>query len=131
MDKEKLIRYWLKSANIDYSAMNSLFKTGHYSWALFIGHLVIEKMLKACYVKYVDNNPPHIHDLLRIAEKSGLQLDQEQRIQLDTITKFNINARYDSEKLQFYKICTRVYVANWIKNIKELRKWINNQHFNS
>jgi HEPN domain-containing protein len=32
-------------------AMGSMFKSGHYVWALFLGHLVLEKLLKAVYVK--------------------------------------------------------------------------------
>jgi HEPN domain-containing protein len=70
MDKEAMINYWVQTANRDYKTMMNLFKSKDYHWSLFIGHLVIEKLLKAIYVKNVDNNPPRIHDLLRLAEKA-------------------------------------------------------------
>jgi len=44
--RERLIKLWLKSADDDFKVLQNLFKLGHYTWALFVGHLVIEKLLK-------------------------------------------------------------------------------------
>ena len=98
MDKSELLTYWIESSDTDYKAMNHLFEKGDYSWSLFVGHLVIEKLLKACFVKYVSSEPPKIHNLLRLVEKGKLQLTDDQRNQIDTITAFNMAARYDSVK---------------------------------
>ena len=49
--------------NIDPITQN-LIKTHEYSWALFMGHLVIEKLLKALYVKRLLKHPLFSHDLL-------------------------------------------------------------------
>ena len=35
---------------------------------------------------------------------------------LDEITSFNLNARYDSFKREFYKLCTPEYTSGWIEN---------------
>lgn len=64
-----------------------------YNWALFIGHLMIEKLLKAHYVKVASDYPPFIHNLLRLAQKSNIELNNERKEQLITITAFNINVR--------------------------------------
>ncbi len=37
-----------------------------------MGHLVIEKLLKAVYVKSKKEFPPMIHDLRRICEKADI-----------------------------------------------------------
>lgn len=50
-NKEQLINYWVESADKDYKTMLDLFQTKNNSWALFIGHLVIEKLLKSLYIK--------------------------------------------------------------------------------
>lgn len=42
-----------------------------------MGHLVIEKLLKAIYINNVGNNAPRIHDLLRLAQKSNIELSEE------------------------------------------------------
>ncbi len=124
IDKEKLIAYWIEGSDRDYKTMTDLYDTGNYHWALFIGHLVIEKLLKALYVKEKSGFPPQIHDLRRLAEKIGITIAEENKIKLDTITRFNINARYDDYKSAFYNLCTKSFTSRWIVNIEELRQWI-------
>lgn len=103
----EMISYWVSSSDKDYQVMLDLFKNGHYTWALFIGHLAIEKLLKAIHSQQYLKNPPLIHDLLRLAEKCGFDLDEEQKDILDTVTTFNIQARYDDYKLEFFNKCTK------------------------
>jgi HEPN domain-containing protein len=123
-DREQARNYWIKSSDQDFRTMNNLLRSKDYSWALFIGHLVIEKLLKASYVSSRQTHAPMIHSLLKLAESAGIELSQEQREILDTITNFNLSARYDSYKQDFYKRCTRAFTEQWIKEIKFLRKWI-------
>ena len=104
--------------------MMNLFKSKDYHWSLFIGHLVIEKLLKAIYVKNVDNNPPRIHDLLRLAEKAQIHTTEVQKDTLDLITTFNMNARYPDYKQSFYKKCDYNFTMNSIGKIKELKIWL-------
>ncbi len=127
MTREKLISYWTESSEQDFQAMGHLFETGDYHWSLFIGHLVLEKLLKAYYVKHLGENPPFIHDLLRLVEKVDLEISEKRKDMLDTITGFNINTRYNDYKQSFHNKCTRGYTGKWIKNIKELRAWIKEQ----
>ena len=46
------------------------------------------------------------------------------KIWLDAISLFNINARYDDYKREFYNQCTKDFAKLWIERIKEIRKWI-------
>ena len=56
------IKYWLDSADHDLDTAESLFSAGKYDWCLFLGHLVLEKVLKALYVKDNENRmPPKTH----------------------------------------------------------------------
>jgi HEPN domain-containing protein len=123
-DKSLLIKYWINSSDTDFKTMEDMFHTKNNHWALFMGHLVIEKLAKALYVKQKADYPPLLHDLRRILEKSGIEIDTDQRIILDTITRFNINARYDDYKNSFYKLCTDNFAQEWIVKIKECRLWI-------
>jgi len=43
---------------------------------------------------------------------------------LDKITAFNLNARYDDYKREFYNLCTPEFTNVWIEKIKILRLWI-------
>ena len=127
MHKEELIKYWIDSSDHDFLAMGHLFEKGDYTWSLFIGHLVIEKLLKAWYVQNLSNTPPFIHDLVRLAEKGGLSLDEDQMDLLDTISTFNLRARYDDYKNEFQLKCTQEFTEKWLDIIKGFREWTKNK----
>ncbi|MEO0127555.1 MAG: HEPN domain-containing protein [candidate division WOR-3 bacterium] len=52
------INYWLTAAAHDLDVAEFLFKNGRYDWCLFIAHLVLEKTLKAFYVRDNGKNAP-------------------------------------------------------------------------
>ncbi|GHT80011.1 hypothetical protein FACS189467_0960 [Bacteroidia bacterium] len=121
---DNIVKYWVETSDDDFKVMLSLLESKQYSWALFLGHIVIEKLFKAYYVKVKCRHAPLSHDLLRLAQDSGLILNREQKVLLAEITKFNINARYDDYKRKFYTICTAEFTAEWSETIKQLRLWI-------
>lgn len=124
IDIEKIKDYWNQSSNDDFKTVNKLFKSKSYNWALFVGHISVEKLLKALYVKFHRKHAPAIHNLYRLAELCKIDLSDEFSDWLDTITSFNINARYDDYEREFYNLCTQEYTELWIDRIRELRKWI-------
>lgn len=124
MRKEELIKYWIEGSDSDYTTMLHLHEKGDYSWTLFIGHLVLEKLIKAWHVQNFTNTPPFTHDLVRLAEKSNLPLHEGQKDLLDTITTFNLRARYDDYKMEFKQKCTPEFTQKWLDTIKEFREWI-------
>lgn len=126
MDNIDLMEYWLKSAENDYEAMQVMFSSKKNTWTLFLGHLVIEKLLKGLYAKSHQENPYTIksHNLLALAEKCDLELTDEQVQKLQIITQFNISARYDDYKESFYQKCTDEYTVEQVKNIEEVRVWL-------
>jgi len=127
MNTKKTIAHWIEISDRDFKTMNLLFSNKEYAWSLFIGHLVIEKLLKACYVKKHNEHPPFIHNLQRLAEKTSLQFSEDQLKALARITTFNLNTRYDDYKKTFYKTCSKAFTNEWISNIKSLRTWIKNR----
>lgn len=124
IDKDKLIDYWIDSSDKDFKTMEDLYRTKNNNWALFIGHLAIEKRCKALFIKRKQNYPPLIHDLRRILEKAEVEIPDDKKIILDSISRFNIRARYDDYKQSFYKICTDNFTKEWIEKIKDTRTWI-------
>lgn len=129
MNKTELINYWVYGSDMDFKAMQNMFKSKDYHWALFVGHLVIEKLLKALFVKANEENVavPKIHNLVLLADRSNLILTNEQKDILREITSFNINARYADYKLTFYKKCTKEYSLKKKKDIEDIRLWLKKQ----
>jgi len=64
----KHIKYWIDSAEHDLDVAESLFANAKYDWCLFIAHLVLEKTMKALYVKHKNDFPPRTHDLVRLSK---------------------------------------------------------------
>lgn len=123
-DIDKIIAYWRNSSEQDHQTMNNLLKSKDYNWALFIGHLVLEKLLKALYVKKHQKHAFFTHDLLRLSKRIELKTSEEQEEWLDEISTFNLNARYDNYKQDFQKLCNEEFTLKWINNIEKLRQWL-------
>ncbi|MDX9909515.1 MAG: HEPN domain-containing protein [Mariniphaga sp.] len=121
---EEIIKYWKKSSDQNYATMNNLLKSKDYNWALFIGHLVIEKLLKAHWVKTQKKHALFTHDLLRLSTKCGLEVSSEYEEWLDNISTFNLNARYDNYKQDFFKLCTKEFTSVWVQRIEKIREWL-------
>ncbi|GHV34389.1 hypothetical protein FACS1894178_1790 [Bacteroidia bacterium] len=50
-DIEKALNYWISSSDNNYEVMLGLYSNRHYDWALFLGHLSVEKLIKAYICK--------------------------------------------------------------------------------
>ena len=124
IDIDKIVAHWIETSNDDFETMLTLYNSKSYGWALFIGHISLEKLLKALYVKRYNKHAPLTHNLYRLGELNGIEMSDEYSDWLDEITSFNINARYDDFKKEFYKLCTADYTKKWIERIKTIRIWI-------
>ena len=126
MSSEQLVTHWLETSDRDFDAMLWLFKGKRYTQSLFFGHLTIEKLLKAIYAKVHVESPhaPKSHDLLFLARRSNIELDEQTEDHLERVTDFNLATRYEDEKQRFYKKCTEEFTALQINIIKELREWL-------
>lgn len=119
MTKEEHVKYWMKGAEEDLAAAESLFMAEKYNWCLFIAHLVLEKMLKAAFVLRNDNNvPPRTHNLVKLAELSSLGLTDEELEFFDEVNSFNLEARYPDYKNKFHKKCNRDFTEDYFAKIK-------------
>ncbi len=121
---DKIVQHWRETSEKDYQTMQNLLKSGDYSWAMLLGHLVLEKLLKAHYVKNQRKHALFTHDLLRLATNAGLKIDEDTEEWLDDISTFNINARYDNYKQDFYKLCTEEFANLWSERIEKIRLWL-------
>ena len=124
IDIEKTFNHWIKSSDKDFQTMILLYNAKDYSWSLFIGHIVIERLLKACVVKEIQKHAPYTHDLTKLTKLTKLEFTEEHLDWFDTISTFNLNARYDTYKEAFYRKCTPAFTAEWIDKIKKIQLWI-------
>lgn len=119
-DQEKLIDYWTETAAHDFETMKSLYQGSRYDAALFFGHIVLEKMLKALVVKNTGDHAPYTHNLVQLAEIGNAPLSDQDMSFLREANTFNIEARYPEAKLRFYKLCTQEYTQPRIELVDKL-----------
>ena len=129
MNNIDLMKYWFESSDSDFDTMKVLFENHKNTWCLFIGHLVIEKLLKGLYAKNNTENPisPKIHNLILLSQKANLEVPNEIKEKIQVINTFNISARYDDYKKTFEEKCTNEYTTLQFKNIEEVQKWLKEQ----
>jgi len=123
-DVGEVLRYWLVEAGEALQVADHLIEKADYSYALFFGHLAVEKTLKALYASRIKQHAPPIHNLLRLARLAGLEPDETQTEALLTITAFNIEARYPDLKRAFRQRCTPEFAAREMAQIKEVFRWL-------
>lgn len=117
-----LVYYWSFTAEHDYETMNGLFKIKRYPDSLFFGHIVLEKILKALFVKVIKKESPKIHDLVKLNKLIKIELSLEDQEYLKVVNRFNMRARYPDIKLQFYKLSDAKYTKENINKISQLYK---------
>lgn len=91
---QKQIEYWRNGALEDWQVGNELIGRNRIRHGLFFIHLALEKILKANVCRKTNDIAPPIHNLIRLAEKAGLQLAEEQENLLAEANGFNIEGRY-------------------------------------
>jgi len=123
-DVEKTVSYWLEGAKYDMGVANAMFRSKKYPYALFMGHLSLEKLLKAFVVKHTKAHAPFSHSLPYLVEKSGFKVPEKILIKLREFMEFHFQGRYPDANKAFYKKCTRVYTSKKLKEIKEVFKWV-------
>jgi hypothetical protein len=124
MTGEQMVRHWLYSSDVDFQAMETLFQKGHHVWALLVGHRVIEKLLRAYYVKEQGGSLPQTRHLLEVAQRANLDPSDDQVNLLMEMASFPLDGDDWADEAAFYKKATRKFTETYVNRIVELRQWL-------
>ncbi len=120
----KTIQYWLDSTTYDLETGKILLETKRFPYALFFGHLALEKALKAVIVKSTQNHAPYSHSLTFLASKAKIEIPEAMIDKLAEFTEFHLEARYPDEKKDFYKKCTEDFARQKFGEMEIIYKWL-------
>lgn len=123
IDAEKTARYWLDGAIYDLETGQTLLRSKKYPYALFFGHLALEKLLKAIVVKRTGEHAPFSHSLVMLAQRGKLEMSEEMLDRLAEFMEFHTEARYPDVKMDFYLRCTPLYAREKYREIKKVFLW--------
>lgn len=128
MNAAEHVAYWQTLAESDLEVARRFLQRGeNLHYCLFFGHMSLEKLLKGLIVARTQEMPPKIHDLIKLAEKANLNLDEQRKEKLDTFNDFNLETRYPDYKFSFYKRCTEQFVLEQFGHIEGVYSWIKAQ----
>jgi len=122
--KKEIVKFWRDKSADDRITARELLKSRRYSACLFFVHIYLEKILKAAIVEKTGKPAPYVHDLLDLANAAKIELSEEQKELLREINTFNIRARYDNYKSEFYKRATKNYTAKHFELADKLYLWL-------
>lgn len=95
LTKQEHITFWKNTAAKDWKAVNDLLKSKNYVHSLFWSHLVLEKLIKAHWVKDNEgNHPPKMHNLVYLLSKTSLNMEENKLAFLEQMNLFQLEGRY-------------------------------------
>jgi HEPN domain-containing protein len=123
---DEAVKYWLDLAQYDLDTARVMLDGKRYLYVGFMCHQAIEKILKAYLVNKMKDNPPHIHNLLLLAKKSGIHdsFSEEQNDFMDMLEPLNIEARYPTARDKLIQSLNRERCQFIIENTEALYLWI-------
>ena len=128
LTKDEHIKYWLDTAAKDWKAAQQLFKAKSYIHALFFGHLYLEKLCKALWVKNNDSNtPPKVHNLVKILNETGIEYSAEQMDFMIIMNNFQLEGRYPDYQQRLFKMYKAAKTQEILKQVKTFGKWLREQ----
>lgn len=88
-----------------------------------------KKTLKAYWCGTMPEDPPFTHSHMRLATGCGIydKMSEEQKDFLDTITNYDIEARYPEDKEALSKRLTKQYCRIIIDDTKQLMQWMQDE----
>lgn len=123
------VKYWLDIADYDFETAEAMYSTRRWLYVAFMCHQTIEKTLKAYWCGTRDDDPPYTHNHMRLATGCGIyeKMSEEQKDFLDTITNFNIEARYPEDKESLSRRLTIQSCRLIIDDTKQLLQWMKDE----
>jgi HEPN domain-containing protein len=118
---QKQIDYWINGAEDDIITAQLLIQEKRTLHGLFFCHLVIEKAIKAHWVKKNNDVAPRSHNLINLSEEASLEFDNDSQIFLGILMKYQLQGRYPD----YNPILPDQYRVNeYLNKTKELLQWL-------
>lgn len=122
VDVQRQVAHWRQGAEEDWNfglaALDDMGKPRH---GLFFLHLSLEKVLKGHFCKTAEDIAPRLHNLVRLAELSGLPVTEEQLDLLADMSSFNLEGRYPD---LLAPAPTMAEAREYARRAEEVFKWL-------
>jgi HEPN domain-containing protein len=124
MNADEVVRYWRASSEEDWLVAEHQFEGRDHRYALFLAHLSLEKLLTAVVVRATAEHAPRTHNLLRLAERGGLDVTEARRDVLLRATGYNLEARYPDDLSAARDRFDEAFTRSELDAMKEVGQWL-------
>jgi len=121
----KDIQDWITSSDYDYETGEDMFKSGRYSYVIFMCHQCIEKLLKALIMHLKGSIPSRSHNLKMLLEETGLSTPDRIETTLMKLSPHYILSRYPNVAGGPPETIYNLTIAQeFMGETKEVREWL-------
>ena len=124
IDIDTQVTYWRTGSDEDWQVAQELVDLDRTRHGLFFAHLALEKILKAHICRATGKLAPKTHNLLRLAELSGLPLSKKQREILAQFDLHQLEGRYPD---RLPKPLKKKEAKKELQIVEEVLEWLRKQ----
>ena len=115
---------WMNRAEYDLETAQAMFDSGRYLYVLFCCQQAVEKALKSVISRRMSELPPRIHQLKRLSEIAGLNMDESKIEFMRELSSYYIQSRYPEEITDPSLQISRKETQHVLEQTKEIVRWI-------
>lgn len=115
---------WAEQAHYDFETAKAMLAAGRYLYVLFCFQQGVEKALKGLIAHRTNRNPPRLHNLMRLAEHAGLEIEDDTAAHLRTLTNAYVQSRYPGGLAQDRGARDRPGAEDALRATEEFLNWL-------
>lgn len=112
--------HWVELAQYDLRAAKHNFDSRTYLYVIFLYHLTLEKLLKACITEFTETFPPPIHDLNKLTRLAKIEFSDEFARFVSEMAQKSVPARYPESLKDF----SRNDAEHCLKQTRKVARWL-------
>ena len=115
---------WAEQARYDLETARAMLDSSRYLYVLFCCQQAVEKALKAKIVGLTGELPPRIHNLLRLAKKAEIDLQEHMAQFMGELTDYYVQTRYPEEIRTLGAKVSRETASEALGKTEEIIQWL-------
>lgn len=121
---ESIPEQWAERAQYDFDTAQAMLRSERYLYVLFCCQQALEKIVKGVIAKQTGEFPPRIHDLMGLARKAEIVLDDDQVRLMRQLSEYYLNSRYPDQIVNASADITRGTAAKVLNETEAMLKWL-------
>ena len=118
------VKNWLDSALYDLETAEQMYESGRYIYTIFVGHLALEKILKAKVQEVTGRLPPKTRNLRHLVKLSSLKVPENMFEFLSKLSDVSIPTRYPENFEELVEAYDKRVVRKYADKTKEVFEWM-------